>query len=199
LPLTLDLANRLLERESWAREKLAAHVSRTVRIDVGPVSRDFKIDADGWLREGEPVPDLTLTISPLRLPALLAQPERWSELVAAQGDRSLAGTLAELALTLPWFVEEFFARAFGRAVGQQLANIGKRILMVPDYAAERFGDSVASYVGEEARFAVSAAEANDFAADIAVLAARVDALAERIELLGKAGSRESPGRETRNP
>jgi ubiquinone biosynthesis protein UbiJ len=84
-------------------------------------------------------------------------------------------------------------------VGQQLANIGKRGLMVPDYAAERFGDSVASYVGEEARFAVSAAEANDFAADIAVLAARVDALAERIELLGKAGSRESPGRETRNP
>jgi len=185
LTLTLDLANRLLERESWAREKLAAHVSRTVRIDVGPVSRAFAIDADGWLREGDAAPDLSLTISPLRLPALLAQPARWSELVTSEGDPALAATLAELALALPWFVEELFAKAFGRAAGQQLADIGRRLLTLPDYAADRFAVSVADYIGEEARFAVSAVEADDFAAEIAALAARVDALAERIELLGK--------------
>jgi ubiquinone biosynthesis protein UbiJ len=199
LSLALDLANRLLERESWAREKLAAHASRTVRIDVGPVSRVFTIDADGRLREGEPVPNLTLTISPLRLPTLLAQPERWTELVAAEGDASLAATLAELALTLPWFVEELFARAFGRAAGQQLADIGRRLLMLPGYAAERFGDSVANYVGEEAQLAVSAVEAKDFAAEVAVLVARVDALGERIESLSKTRSRESPARKPPNP
>ena len=193
MPLDLDLANRLLERESWAREKLAAHASRTVRLDIGPVTRVFTIDADGWLREGEPVPNLTLTISPLQLPALLAQPERWNQLVAAEGDASLAATLAELALTLPWFVEELFARAFGRAAGQQLADIGRRLLRLPGYAAERFGDSVANYVGEEARLAVTGAEAKDFAAEIAVLAKRVDALGERIESLGRMGSRESAG------
>jgi ubiquinone biosynthesis accessory factor UbiJ len=192
LALTLDLANRLLERESWAREKLAAHASRTVSIGVGPARRVFKIGADGWLLESDAAHDLAVTISPLRLPALLAQPERWNELVVTEGDAPLAASLAELALTLPWFVEELFARAFGRAAGQQLADIGRRLLMLPTYAAERFGDSVASYVGEEAQLAVSAAEAGDFAAEIAALAERVDALGERIELLGKTGSREPP-------
>jgi ubiquinone biosynthesis protein UbiJ len=185
LALTLDLANRLLERESWAREKLAAHVSRNVRVDVGPVSSAFAIDADGSLRENEGAPDLSLAISPLRLPALLAQPARWSELVVCEGDPALAATLAELALALPWFVEELFAKAFGRAAGQQLADIGRRLLTLPDYAAERFAISVADYVGAEARFSVSAVEADNFTAEIEALAARVEALAERIDSLAK--------------
>jgi ubiquinone biosynthesis protein UbiJ len=184
LALDLDLANRLLERESWAREKLAAHGARTVRFETGPVSRLLGIE-DGWLRESDAAPDLSLTISPLRLPALLREPARWRELVDSEGDPALAATLAELALTLPWFVEELFAKAFGRAAGQQLADIGRRLLALPEYAADRFAVSAASYVGEEARLAVSAAEANDFASEIAVLAARVDALAERVESLGK--------------
>jgi ubiquinone biosynthesis protein UbiJ len=124
-----------------------------------------------------------LTISPLRLPALLAQPERWNELVAAEGDPALHATLAELALTLPWFVEEVCTRAFGRVAGQQVADIGRRLLALPGYAAERFGESFASYVGEEARLAVSKGESRTFAAEIAALAARVDALAARIDAL----------------
>ena len=120
--LAADAINRVLERESWARERLAAHAGRTLQIDVGPVSRTFAIAADGRFSESAAAPDLTLTISPLRLPALLAQPERWNQLVAAKGDAALNAALAELALTLPWFVEELCARAFGRVAGQQVAR-----------------------------------------------------------------------------
>lgn len=182
----VDIANRVLEQQLWAREKLAAHVGRAVRVNIGPASRAFAIDADGWLHESEAVPDLKLAISPLRLPALVAQPERWGELVAAEGDSALAATLCELALTLPWFVEEVFAKAFGPAVGQRLADTGRRLLALPDYGAQRFADSVASYIGDEAQLVVGASEAQVVASEITALAARVDALAMRVEALDDA-------------
>jgi ubiquinone biosynthesis accessory factor UbiJ len=193
MTLAADVINRVLEREGWAREKLAAHAGRTLRINVGPASRTVAIAADGRFSHGEAEPDLTLTISPLRLPTLLAQPERWNELVVVEGDAALHATLAELALTLPWFVEEVCARAFGRVAGQQVADIGRRLLALPGYAAERFGESFASYVGEEARLAVGTTEASVFAAEIAALAARVDALAARIDILGGAAPRAPRG------
>jgi len=177
----VDIANRALEREHWARAKLAGHALRAVCVQIGGVSQTFAIDAGGWLHKSESAPDLWLTIPPLRLPALLAQPERWDEWVAAEGDAALAATLRDLALTLPWFVEGLCARAFGPVAGQTVADLGRRLLALPGYAAQRFGDSIASYVGDEAQLAVGAAEARVVAAEIAALAARVDALALRID------------------
>ena len=114
---------------------------------------------------------------------MLAQPGRWQELVAADGDPALAATLAELALTLPMFVEQAFARALGPIIGQQLADTGRQLLTMPEYAAQRFGNSVARYVGDEADIAVSASEANAFASDVGVLVVAVDALSARIDAL----------------
>ena len=193
MTLAADVINRVLERESWARERLVAHAGRTVQIDIGPASRTLFIAADGRFSDSEAVPDLTLTISPLRLPALLAQPERWNQLVAAKGDAGLNAALAELALTLPWLVEELCAKAFGRVAGQQVADLGRRLLTLPGYAAERFGESFASYIGDEARLAVGNAEARSFAAEIAMLAARVDALAARIDAVAQADPGVNPG------
>lgn len=183
MSLAADAINRALEDESWAREKLGAHAGRTLRIVVGPIRRTFAIDADGRLSAGEAAPDLTLTISPLRLPTLLAQPERWNEWVAAEGDSALAATLAELALTLPWFVERSLARLLGPIAGQQVADAGRRLLALPEYAAQRFGESLGRYVAEETRVVIGAAEARAFAAEVAAIAARVDALAARVEAL----------------
>jgi ubiquinone biosynthesis protein UbiJ len=173
--------NRALERESWARDKLAAHAGRSVRLRAGPIERTLAIDAEGRLSAAEGAPDLTLTISPLRLPALLAAPERWNELVVSEGDAALGATLRELALTLPWFVEQTLAKALGPIAGQQIADTGRRLLALPEYAAQRFGDSFGRYIAGETRFAVGAAEARAFATEVSALAARVDALAARIE------------------
>lgn len=181
----LDIVNRALERERWARAKLATHADRAVRIVIGPASRAFAIDADGRLHESEAVADLKLTILPLQLPALLAQPERWGELVVADGDATLEATLRELALALPWFVEDVFARALGPIGGQTVAELGRRLLALPGYAAQRFGDSFKSYVSDEAQLAVSSAEARLVAGEIVTLAARVDALALRIDVLDR--------------
>jgi len=180
-----NFANRALAREDWARERLAAHAGRKLRIVAGPAALTLAINADGSFVDSQEAPDLTLTIPALRLPALVARPERWNELVGAAGDASLASTIGELAQTLPWFIERSFARIFGPIVGAQLAEAGRRLLALPGYAAERAGSSFASYASDESGLVTGARAWSEFAAEVAALAARVDALGKRIDRLVK--------------
>jgi ubiquinone biosynthesis protein UbiJ len=193
----LDVVNRALERESWARARLAGHAGRSVCIVIGPAKRAFAIDADGRLHESTAGADLQLTVPPLQLPALFAQPERWNELVVVEGDAPLGATLRELALTLPWLVEEICVRAFGAIGGQTIAELGRRLLAFPGYAMERFSDSLVSYVGDEAQLAATSTETQNFGGEIAALTARVDALAQRIEVLDRMAQRGGPGSRSR--
>jgi len=180
------LANRVLARESWARSSLAAHAGRTFTVAVGPIASTMRIDASGTIEAAPPssgAPDLKLTLSPLTVPSFLADPKRWDPLVGVAGDAALAATLKGLAETLPWFVERMFAEALGPIVGQHVADTGRRLLGFPGYAGERVGASVASYLRDEAPFAVTSAEARSFSDEIAATASRVDALAARIDAL----------------
>jgi ubiquinone biosynthesis protein UbiJ len=180
-----ELANRALEREAWARERLAAHAGRRVTLAVGPLVAPFAIDASGLI-DAEPAPgapDLRLSISPLTLPAFLAAPSRWDEFVVAEGDAEVAATFKDLALTLPWFVEQAFSSLLGPAIGQRAADAGRRLLGFPEYVSERLGDSVASFARDEAGLLARGDEARVFAAEAAKLATRVDALADRLAAL----------------
>ena len=180
------LANRVLARESWARSSLAAHAGRTFTVAVGPIETTMRIEASGAIEpapSSSATPDLKLTLSPLTVPSFLADPTRWDALVSVDGDAALAATLKGLAETLPWFVERAFARALGSIVGQQVADTGRRLLAFPGYAGERVGASVASYLRDEAPFAVTTAEARSFGDEIAATASRIDALAARVDAL----------------
>lgn len=181
-------ANRALEREDWARERLAAHAGRRLSIVAGPAALSLVINDDGSFADTGEAPDLTLTIPAWRVPALLSRPERWTELVVASGDAALASTVGELAQTLPWFVERALSRVLGPIVGAQVADAGRRLLAWPVYAAERASASVANYASDEAGLVTGARAGGDFAAEVAALAARVDALAERVDRLAKPGS-----------
>ena len=164
----------------------------------GPIDSTLAIAPGGMLSMVHDAADLTLTISPLRLPTLLAHPGRWTELVAADGDAALAATLADLAQTLPWFVEQAFASALGPLIGTRVADAGRALLELPEHAARSFGTSLTSYVHDEAGFGVKATEVSDFGAEVAAIAARVDALAQRIDQAADAGStKASTGTKTR--
>ena len=184
----IGLANRVLEREDWARERLSAHAGRSVRMVCGPIASTLAIAPSGMLSPSQSAADLTLSISPLRLPTLLAHPERWTELVAVEGDAALAATLADLARTLPWFVEQAFASALGPLIGTRVADAGRELLALPERAAHSFGESLSSYARDEAGLGVSASAFADFVAEAAAVAARVDALALRLDQAAKAGA-----------
>jgi ubiquinone biosynthesis accessory factor UbiJ len=184
----IGLANRVLEREDWARERLSAHAGRTVRMVCGPIASTLAIAPSGMLSPSQSAADLTLSIPPLRLPTLLARPERWTELVAVDGDAALAATLADLARTLPWFVEQAFASAFGPLIGTRVADAGRELLALPERAAQSFGESLSSYARDEAGLGVSASTFADFVAQAAAIAARVDALALRLDQAAPPGA-----------
>src|SRR5262249_24024545 len=141
------LVNRILEREAWAQSCLAVHAGRSFAIAVGPLLTTMRIDASGKVEPAATtvLPDLKLTLSPLAVSSFLSDPSRWDELMAINGDPELAATLKGLAETLPWFVERMFAGALGPIVGQRVADAGRRLLGLPEYAARRMSESVASF------------------------------------------------------
>lgn len=187
--------NRLLEREPWARERLAPFAGRTFLLRTGPMTSAYRIGPEGVL-EAVPLagmaPDLTLVLSPLDVPAFLADPRRFGELVSSEGDPALAAALAELASTLPWFVEQAFARAFGPIAGQRLAEAGRGLLGFPEYAARRVAANVGGYMRDEMRVLAHPADLRTLTDELAFLAARIDALDGRIAALAQRTSGELP-------
>jgi ubiquinone biosynthesis protein UbiJ len=179
--------NRLLEREPWARERLAACAGRTFLVRAGPMTSLYRIGPHGALEaipQAGVTPDVALTVSPLDLPAFLADPRRFGELVETTGDGQLASVLAGLAQTLPWFVEQAFARALGPIAGQRIADAGRRALAFPEYAARRVAANVATFARDEAQVLAHPADLRALAEDAARLDARVDVLDARIAALG---------------
>lgn len=193
------LANRILDDQTWARQRLAAHAGQVFAVVIGPFPHAMRIEASGSV-ESTPLaggaPDLTLTLSPLAVPALLANPARWGEFVTTSGDPGLAATLQDVAQALPWFAERVLADALGPIVGLRVADAGRRLLGLPEHAAQRIGESVASYARDEAGIAAHATALKSFADDTSALAARVDALAQRVDALAARlpGSGRAPGR-----
>lgn len=184
--------NRALERAPWARDRLVVHAGQTFAVTVGPLTSAFRIASDGRLEaapSGATASELRLTLSPLTLSSFLADPKRWNEFVVEEGDPALGGTLKDLAQTIPWLVEEGFSRVFGAVVGQRMADTGRRLLELPEYAIERVAYSVTSYARDEADLLARGDEMRPFAEQNAALAQRVDALEARLDALAR--SRES--------
>jgi len=179
------MANGILEQESWARDKLVPFAGRIFTLAVGPVSTRFRVAEDGKLETAPPsVPaDLALVLSPLSVPAFLANPTRWNEFVREEGDAALGGALKELARTLPWFVEAALAKALGPLVGQRAADAGRRLLAFPEYAAQRVTEGVASYARDEAGLLAPSAQMRRFGEGVSEVAERVETLERQFDAL----------------
>jgi ubiquinone biosynthesis protein UbiJ len=180
------LVNLALESEGWAQACLAVHADRTFEVAIGPATTRMQIDAAGRVQAAsrdDAAPDLTLTLSPFSVASFLARPARWDELVVADGDPALAATLKGLAETLPWFVERALAGALGPIVGQRVADAGRKLLALPEYAAASIGQNVERYAREETDLAVRRSEAEAFGIEVAGIAARVDEIAMRMDAM----------------
>ncbi|MEO8754212.1 MAG: hypothetical protein ABI624_16195 [Casimicrobiaceae bacterium] len=179
------LANRMLADQQWAREKLAPFAGRAFTFAVGPLRAAWRIHAGGTLDAVTPADaaDLKLSLAPWSVPAFLADPKRWNEFIVEVGDADLGGALKDLARTMPWFVEETFAKALGPIAGQRLADAGRKLLAFPEYAAERVADSAASYARDEVQLVARGRELRRFGDAVGEIAARADALEARLDAL----------------
>lgn len=181
----LDVINRALSREASLRTRLVAHAGKVFTLASGPLHARFVIEPDGTLAfPSADVPvALAMSVAPLDVAPLLAEPTQFAQRVHSDGDAELAATLAAVAQTLPWFIERTLASLFGPVAGQRLADAGREALALPGHAAERLRASVASYLRDESGLAVRSDEAATVAAASTELAARVEALVARVDTL----------------
>ena len=70
----IAFVNHLLDAEPWAREKLAPFAGKRVRVKALPLpDLAFAVSGEGKLESAPELdPDLTVTLSPVDLPRLLA-------------------------------------------------------------------------------------------------------------------------------
>ena len=202
------LANRVLEREAWAQERLAAHAGRVFVVAVGPLSTAAAHRRLGRL---EPRPrwpgssrTSTLTLSPLAVPSFLANPDalgrvrRRRRRPRARGDaartsrRRCRGSSSSVRGRAG--PDRRPARRRRRAAAARLPRVRR---------PRRVGESVASYARDEAELVAGAGAPARFqrahggagGRRVDALASRIDALAQRIDAAD--AGRSTPCRERR--
>ena len=178
-PLAAAL-NRLLERETWARERLAPFAGETVELRAPPLpALRLAIGEDGRLAPGG-APDLVLTLGPESLPALARGEEYFMRSVAIEGNDALAREILHLARHLRWDAEEDLARVVGDAAAHRLMGLARDLAGWQRDAAKRLAESVMDYAQHEARLLASRAEHAALAAEVAALRDALERLEQRI-------------------
>ena len=177
--------NRLLDAESWARERLARFAGETIELVALPLPPlRVTIRDDGRLAAGGATSGLALRVGPGALLALARGEEEFLRAVEVNGNARLVQEIASLARHLRWDVEEELSRVFGDVVAHRIAGAARGFLHVQRDAARRVTGAAADFLAEEARLLVRRGEQASHASAVAELRDAVARLEKRIERLG---------------
>ncbi|NYT62693.1 SCP2 sterol-binding domain-containing protein [Alcaligenaceae bacterium] len=179
------MLNKLLQRESWARDRLSRHSGKTARFMLGSITVSLTIQAGGLLEPSDPVivPDVTLTIPANRitqLPVVLRarDPALLTELMHIQGDAGLAQAVSDLARDLRWDIEDDLSGLVGDIAARRLLQTGRAVVEGVQVSAERLAGNVSEFISEESGLMASRPAFNDHAARLQGM----QALLERLEV-----------------
>lgn len=181
--LAISALNALLRREDWARERLARHAGKTVRFAMGGFTLGLSIDSEGLADQADPavVPDVTLTVSPekLPLPRLGASHEKpdFAEATHISGDAALAQVVADLSKQLRWDPEDALARVVGDIAALRIVGGARAVSDGARTAGKRLAENVSEYLSEESGVLAGRPALEQWRLDLADLNTRADALA----------------------
>jgi ubiquinone biosynthesis protein UbiJ len=192
--LLLRGLNALLKRETWARERLAAHAGKSLRLVVGEIwSLQASVGSDGLWQpcDAAIVPDVTLSIPADRLRDL---PRVWHEqglsgvagLTPIQGDAGFARLVSDLAGTLRWDVEDDLSRVVGDVLAVRLVTGARNVVTGTRQTLSRVRDNLGEYLGDESGLAVRSPEFLTWSQRRQHLADRLDGLELRLRRLEQA-------------
>ena len=157
------LLNRLLARETWARERLERFVGQSVELrpPLLPPLR-FAIAAGGRIEPGAAEPQAIVTLD------------------GVSGIGELADELRYLAKHLRWEAEEELSRIVGDVAAERIAGAVRAFGRWQLDAAQRVSEALADYATAESGALVRRAELEDFAARVERLRAAIDRLERRL-------------------
>ena len=179
--------NRLLDEETWARERLVPFTGETVEFRAPALpSLRFAITEQGRLEPSEPGASLSLTVElgPESLPALVRGQEHFMHSVHVSGNAKLASEVLMLVRHLRWDPEEDLARIFGDVAAHRLAGAARGLFAWHADAASRLAESAVDYLVAEKRWLVTRAEHEAFAAGVAGLRDDMERVEARLRHLG---------------
>lgn len=177
--------NRLLERESWARERLVPFAGACVelRAPLVPPLR-FTLQPDGRAAPGGAQPALTLAIKPDIVAALGKGEDALARAIDVSGDAQLAAEAMQLARYLRWDIEEDLSRVLGDVAAHRLVETARDFGRWQLDAARRLAESFAAYAADEARMLARRAELEAHRGRVAALRDAIDRLDKRLGRLG---------------
>jgi ubiquinone biosynthesis protein UbiJ len=179
--------NHLLEKESWARDRLAAFHGKCVELRAPPLPPlRFAIEAQGLLTPGSQgsEPALLVTLRPDAPLAMLRGVEDFARSLDTTGDPGLAEVVMLLVRHLRWDVEEDLSRVIGDVAARRLAQGGRDFAAWQRDASQRIAESLADYLTEEKRLLVRRTELDPFSTAIGMLRDGVERLERRLADLG---------------
>lgn len=187
--LTARALNVLLEREPWARERLARHAGKTVRFSVGNFALGMTVTERGTFMQAvaDAIADVTLSVVPERIePFRLLRAARdedadaFTDMTHIVGDASLAQVVAELARHLRPDPEDELARLIGDIPAVRLLGGVRTVGRGLQSAFERFGGNVSEYLAEESHLLAGRPLLHTWRQDMVDTSARLDATAARL-------------------
>lgn len=178
--------SRLLERETWARQRLAPFAGETLELRVPPLPPlRFAIEAGGTARAAgaEPAATLVVTLRPQALFALPRGVEHALREVEIAGNERLAAEVLVLARHLRWDVEEDLSRVLGDALAHRMAGDARRVMRAAADSGRRLAAALVEYAVEERALVARREEFASFAQANAVLRDGLERLEKRLEQL----------------
>jgi ubiquinone biosynthesis protein UbiJ len=185
-PLSRAL-NRLLERESWARERLAPFAGESVELCAPPLpALRLSIAADGTtLRTDLSTPaSLVLTVKPGAAAALARGVEHAMREVEVSGNARLASEVLFLVRHLRWDVEESLSHVVGDALAHRVVAEAKGLAGALADSGARIADAFMEFAVEERQLVARRDEHDALAAENALLRDAIERLEKRLDRLG---------------
>ena len=145
--------NHLLGRQAWARNRLAAHADRQLRIEAPPwfPILNLSITAEGLTRAtaGDKEPALQMRVNPEAIPFLLTRKPDALKHIELAGNADLAAAVQALVLGLEWDIEEDLAGIVGDIAAHRMAKAVRELLAWQSGAMQRTAQNLAEYWTEE--------------------------------------------------
>ena len=166
------LLNHLLEKEPWARERLAPFAGAVVEARLGPVALRAAILSSGLLADAPAgsAPAAVVHVRP--------------GTAEVSGEEPLAEALRFLAQNLRWDAEEDLSRLVGDVLAHRLVQGGRDFWAWQRDVGRRLAESGADYLARENGLLVTREELAYLDTTLQDLHARIEALERRMGSLG---------------
>lgn len=192
--LALTVGRHLLRQASWARERLAGHAGKQVRVLLPLGTIVVQIGPDGGIDSGntDAQPDLIATLSSAAAARWLVDREGAWRAARVEGDTELATAISYVLANLRWDYEEDLSQVVGDIAAHRIARGVQSLASWQAGTADSLARGVAEYLTEERQVLATPLRLEEFSAEVDDIRDAVERLEKRIDRLARRIGESSP-------